>query len=116
MGPYAAFAAGRDHSRFLIGSGEVHASVNRLELRDVKCPEDYVVLRYRYYPGWVCNAPSTIEAFPTPDNSGGLLLVRHPSPTTVLRFDPARALHTPWPAAGGAQAAPKKKPDRKVDL
>jgi hypothetical protein len=51
----------------------------------------------------VCDGPATIEPFATPDNSGGLLLIRHPSPTTVLRFDPARALHVPWPVT----AAPR---------
>ena len=97
IGPYEAFKLGAEHSRFLVGSGEVQASINRLELRQVSSPQDYVVLRYRYHPGWVCDAPASIEPFPTPDKSGGLILVRHPSATTVLRFDPARALRTPWP-------------------
>jgi hypothetical protein len=103
VGPYEAFAVSREHSRFLVGAGEVRASVNRLELRNVSSPKNYVVLRYRYHPGWVCDGPATIEPFATPDNSGGLLLIRHPSPTTVLRFDPARALHVPWPVT----AAPR---------
>ena len=97
IGPYEAFKLRADHSRFLVGAGEVRASVNRLELRKVSSPEDYVVIRYRFHPGWVCSGPSTIEPFPTPDDSGGLLLIRHPAPTTVLRFNPARALRTPWP-------------------
>lgn len=98
LGPYEAFHVSREHSRFLVGTGEVHASVNRLELRNVGSPHDYVVLRYRYHPGWTCDPPSTVEPHPTDDGGGGLLLIRHPSPTTVLRFDTARALRTPWPA------------------
>jgi hypothetical protein len=108
LGPYEAFALGRDHSRFLVGSGEVLSGVNRLELRNVGSPQDYVVIRYRYHPGWVCDGPGTIEPFPTPDDSGGLLLIRHPAPTTVLRFDPVRALRTPWPAACSARPAPSQ--------
>jgi hypothetical protein len=98
IGPYEAFKLGADHSRFLVGSGEVQASINRLELRNVSSPQDYVVLRYRYHPGWVCDGPAAVESFPAADKSGGLILVRHPSSTTVLRFDPARALYAPWPA------------------
>ncbi|MGO9111962.1 MAG: hypothetical protein ACLP9L_22275, partial [Thermoguttaceae bacterium] len=90
FGPYAAFHVSRDRSRFLVGAGEVRAGTNRLELQNVSSPEGYVVLRYRYHPGWTCDAPSSIERFPTPDNSGGLLLIRHPSPTMRLRFDPKR--------------------------
>ena len=105
IGPYEAFKLSDDRSRFLIGEGEVRAGINRLELRNVASRKDHVVLRYRFHPGWVCDAPASIECFPTPDTSGGLILVRHPAPTTVLRFDPARALSASWPAAASGRTS-----------
>jgi hypothetical protein len=110
VGPYEAFHLGHDHSRFLVGTGDVIAGINHLELRNVRSPKAYVVIRYRYHPGWVCDGPSTIEPFPTPDESGGLLLIRHPAATTVLRFDPALALRAPWPTACRERPAPSKNP------
>jgi hypothetical protein len=103
LGPYEVFDMGGQPSRFVVGTGEVRAAINCLELRNVVCPKDYVVIRYRYHPGWVCDAPGTIEPFPTPDHSGGLLLIRHPSPTIVLRFNPSRALRAPWPTMSLSQ-------------
>ena len=105
-GPYEAFAVGGGHSRFLVGTGEVLAGVNRLELRNVGSPQDYVVIRYRYHPGWVCDGPSTIEPFPTPDDSGGLL--PNPSPRAhdraAVRPGPslARSLAGRLPRGAGA--------------
>jgi hypothetical protein len=98
VGSFRAFRVSTDQSRFLIGSGEVSARVNCIELRDAVGPADYVVLRYRYHPGWGCELPTTIESYPIPEQGGGLLLVRNPRPTTILRFDPQRALREPWPA------------------
>lgn len=97
LGPYEAFHVSNEHSRFLLGTGEVHAAVNHLVLENVSSPQDHVILRYRYHPGWVCEGSATVESYPTGDDSGGLLLIRHPTATTVLWFDTDRALRASWP-------------------
>ena len=100
VGPYRAFSISRDPSRFLVGAGELSARVNRIELRGVRAPQGYVVIRYRFHPGWTCDPPASVEQFPTPDDSGGLLLIRNPPSKTVLRFEPLLALRRPWPETG----------------
>jgi len=97
VGSFRAFEVSRDSSRFLIGSGEVEARVNRIELRNVQPSAGCVVIQYRYYPGWVCDPPATVEPYSVPEHPAGLLLIRHPPSDLVLRFEPSRALRTPWP-------------------
>lgn len=98
VGSFRAFRVSTDQSRFLIGSGHLSARVNRIELRDANGPGDYVVLRYRYHPGWTCELPTTIESYPIPEQGGGLMLVRNPQSMTILRFDPLLGLRGEWPA------------------
>jgi len=107
VGNFRAYAMGGTHDRFLTGTGEVRAGVNRLELTDVQAPEGFVVLRYRYHPGWVCDPPSALEPYPIPEGGGGLLLIRNPRPSMQVRFDTQRALHAAWPADPIDSAQPK---------
>jgi hypothetical protein len=99
VGRYRAFEISTDTSRFLVGAGDVEASVNRIELRNVQPRDGYVVIQYRYHPGWVCDAPASVEQYPVPEHPAGLLLVRNPPTHLVLRFDPFRAVSESWPAS-----------------
>jgi hypothetical protein len=99
VGDYRVFCIGQPRSRFLVGSGNLVARINRIELDDVHAPEGYVVLRYRYHPGWVCDPPSSVERFSLSEDAAGLLLITNPQAHMQLRFDPLRALRQPWPAA-----------------
>jgi hypothetical protein len=102
VGSFLAFQVSQDRSRFLIGSGEITAKVNRFELRNVEPTAGRVVLKYRYHPGWVCDPPASVEQFPIVDHPAGLLLIRNPSQQMTLRFDPWRSLKQPWPAPGSS--------------
>jgi hypothetical protein len=97
VGRYRAFRISHDTSRFLVGSGDVSASVNRIELRKVQPADGCVVIQYRYHPGWVCDPPASLEPYPVPEHPAGLMLVRDPPANLVLRFDPLRAVRQPWP-------------------
>jgi hypothetical protein len=97
VGGYRAFEVSQETSRFLIGAGELDARINRIELRDVQPSDGCVVIRYRYHPGWVCDAPATVEQYPVPEHPAGLLMIRNPPTELVLRFDAYRALTVPWP-------------------
>jgi hypothetical protein len=99
VGSYRAYHVSADTSRFLVGTGEVEARINRIELRNVQPSDGCVVIQYRFHPGWVCDPPASVERFPVPEHPAGLLLVRDPPSDLVLRFDPYRALRAPWPNA-----------------
>lgn len=96
-GPVLAFKTGDSTSRFLVGSGQVRASVNRLALDDVQSENGVVVLRYRYHPAW--QAPEGVEVFQyrIPEDSIGFLGLRNPPPNLVLRFSPAAMFTAKWP-------------------
>jgi hypothetical protein len=99
VGRYRAFHVREEPSKFLAGTGELTARINRIELRNVRAKEDYVVIRYRFHPAWTCAPPAAIEAFPTLERSGGLMLIRNPPDSLVVRFDPLLALQSTWPTA-----------------
>ena len=98
VGGYRAFEISRHTSRFLLGSGEVVARIDRIEV----FPDgdaDPIVLRYRYHPGWTCDGASSIESFAIPEDPSGFLLLRDPGDKVVLRFDPRLARRRAWPVA-----------------
>lgn len=97
VGTYLAFQISNQQSDFLVGSGEVEASVNRIELKNVVAEDELVVINYRYHPAWVCEGPSSIEQYKIAEDPGGLIQIRKPADNMTLRFDPMRALSEPWP-------------------
>jgi len=100
VGGYRAFEISRHASRFLLGSGDVVAEINRIAAFP-NGDADAIVLRYRYHPGWTCDGPSKIESFAIPEDPSGFLLIRSPGDKVVLRFDPRLALRRDWPVPTG---------------
>ena len=98
IGAYLAFKVSPHASPLLNGTGELTASVNLIEMREIAAPEGFVVLPYRYHPAWICDPPSVVEPFKTKDLPCDLIRVRKPRRNMVLHFDSLRALESPWPS------------------
>lgn len=99
VGSYQAFQVPVENARFLIGSGEVHASVNRLELDDLDSDADLVVLRYRFHPAWTATPEVNLEAYPTPEDMAGFIALRDPPESLILEFDARSMLTAEWPGS-----------------
>jgi hypothetical protein len=96
-GPYAVYRVFECSERFLVGSGHVHAAVNRLKLSDLAPENGRVVIKYRYHPGWTCVGGCQIRPYKIPNDRYGFIEVVNPPKDLDLTFEPWRAIFAPWP-------------------
>jgi hypothetical protein len=94
---YDVFRVADTSSRFLVGTGTVVASVNRLELSGLKPERGRIVLRYRYHPGWRATPEIPIRRHPLPEDRSGFIALEDPPESLTLRFDPWGMLRARWP-------------------
>ena len=105
---YSAFHVSKKaSSRFWIGSGELRATLNRLDLSELVPKDGLIVLRYRYHPAWKSLGGSVVEQYPVPEDPVGFLALRNPPRSLTLDFDAWAMLHAAWPlelqAASGSR-------------
>ncbi len=90
VGEYVVFAVPGPPSRFLVGSGQVQVSVNRIELTDLQVRDGLVVVRYRYHPAWRAEPAMAVDRYPVTGVTSGFIALRNPPEHVILRFDPAK--------------------------
>jgi len=99
VGRYHAFEIIGDHSRVLIGKGQVQAKINSLELTDLHPENGLIVLRYRYHPGWETASGLPVDQYPIPEDPFGFIALKDPPDMVMLSFNPWKMLRAPWPNA-----------------
>jgi hypothetical protein len=103
VGVYRAFRVPGRLGRFLVGTGEVNAGVNRLELTGLRPDCGLVVLRYRYHPAWRASEGVVVERYAVPEDPTGFIALRNPPETVMLQFDAVGMFGARWPAAAIGQ-------------
>jgi hypothetical protein len=98
LGLYRVFPVLPSTGRFLIGDGQVKATLNRLELSRVRPEGGLIVLRYRYHPAWRTATGQPVQRYPVPGELAGFIALRDPPTELRLEFSPWAMLWTPWPA------------------
>jgi hypothetical protein len=106
VGNYQAFRVPGTVTRFASGTGQIKATVNRLELTQLEPDEGLVVLRYRFHPGWRADADIPIYSFAVPEDPAGFIALKNPPASVTLQFDPWAMLHEPWPEAQLSPSSP----------
>lgn len=96
VGEYLAFPIGTKTRHFLVGRGTSQASVNRIELGSIAAPDGYIVLNYRYHPGWVTRSGKSVRRVANSVDPAGFLAIEDPNPEEVLLVDPWRAIRDSW--------------------
>ncbi|MFL5240676.1 MAG: hypothetical protein ACJ8FY_01085 [Gemmataceae bacterium] len=97
VGVYRAFRLPDAPGRIMVGSGQVRAGINRIDLSRVKSNSGLIVLRYRYHPAWRASSGLVIEPYPVPEDPAGFIAIRDPPETVTLRFDPISLFWARWP-------------------
>ena len=114
-----AFDVPADTDRFMIGSGQVRARVNKLQLSNLRSDSGLVVLRYRYHPGWSTDYGGAVLRYPVEDDPAGFIALEHPPGRVVLEMEPVAMISEPWPEyflpVGGSPATSMRPVDRLPD-
>ena len=97
VGEYRAFQFSIAPSRVLVGSGQVHAMINKVEIMNLEPEDGLVVLRYRFHPGWETTDGIEIFQFSVPEDPQGFIALKNPPQATTLVFNPWKALTSQWP-------------------
>jgi hypothetical protein len=97
VGNYRAFRMRPAPTRFLVGQGLIGAHVNRLELKQLRSQNGFVVIRYRYHPAWQPTPDVPIYPYPIPEDPYGFIAIKDPPESVTLRFDPLAMVHAKWP-------------------
>lgn len=100
VGKYRAFQISDSESRFLLGTGQIHATVNHIELSQLQDEDGLVVLRYRYHPAWETSSGVPVFQYALSEDPKGFLALKNPSETMHLVFNSRKMLSATWPNQG----------------
>jgi len=96
VGDYHAFHMPIKFSPFLVGRGQIKATVNRFELTELVSDDGLIVLRYRFHPAWTTNSNLPVERYPIPEDASGFIALKNPPSNITLKFDSKLFLNAPW--------------------
>jgi hypothetical protein len=94
---YYIFKVPAPNTKFLIGSGDVNASINRISLQNLRAKNGIVVIKYRYHPAWKAPSGVKIHRYEIPEDAVGFIALENPPQNVVLQFDPIAMLKAQWP-------------------
>jgi hypothetical protein len=107
VGQYRAFRLPWTADRFLVGAGQVLARVNRIELTDLRPANGWVVVKYRYHPGWRVSGGLAVQRYPVAEDRTGFIALHDPPAKVTLTFDSWDALRKNWPEQADSPQIPQ---------